>query len=100
MAVYIKLNDGNSYELSPLTVYWIERLDDIMKESAGSLSKEFKTMTDLIYQSLIRKSPELKREDLSNLLDSDQINDVFTELLVVSKLMKKTDDGKVEEEKK
>lgn len=100
MAVLIKLNDDKSYELSPLTVYWIERLDDIMKECAGSMSKEFKTMTDLIYQSLLRKQPELKREDLSNLIDADKINDIFTELLIVSKLMKKTEDGKTEEEKK
>lgn len=84
----IKLNDGKEVQLAPLTLFWVEALDHIMQENGGNLSKEYKTMGDLLYQSFIRKNPELTREQLSNTLDASDINPLFAKLLEVSGLVK------------
>lgn len=90
----VKLNNGKEVQLAPLTLFWVEALDGIMKENNGNLSKEYKTMGDLLYQSFIRKNPELTREELSNSLDASDINNLFAKLLVVSGLVKEnTEEG-------
>ena len=79
------VHNGKAYPLSPLTLGALERLGDRIGaiESAG-LVERVKTITDVAHESLRRRSPELTREDVSEMIDMGNMSDVFVSIVGLS----------------
>lgn len=83
------LGDGKEYVIPPLTLGALEDLQDRIDKVAGVDSASIGTMIDVGLAALKRNYPDITREDVRQLMDLENMEEVFTSALDASGLKRR-----------
>ncbi len=83
--------DGKTWIFAPISLGAVQRLEDAFKEYNGGIEC-FKTVVDAAYLSL-KRNYEITREQVADMIYTDQMHDVMAAVMSVSGLTDQVDDG-------
>lgn len=81
----LTLGDGKEYVIAPLTLGAFEDLSDAISSVGDGLGLDtVKNIVDVVHRSLQRNYPKMTRDEVRELLDLENMQDVFTACMDVS----------------
>jgi hypothetical protein len=84
------LGDGKEYVIAPLTLGALEDLQDAISSVGDNLDQAtITTMIDVAHASLSRNYPEMTRDEVRELIDIENMGDVFRSCMDVSGLKRR-----------